>query len=178
MGMTYADVTLTGPTGEMKLRLLVDTGSLLTWVSRDSLQAIGVKPSGKRKFKTIEGRELIRETSEAVLEIMGERATRLVVLGEAGDAEVLGSDALEGLGLEVDPATKSLRKTEVFVAYMATRQASSAVECYPLSNATAGMRLYLKSSPTSVLTPSNWSQTKDRAGRDHQNNLTWPILGA
>jgi predicted aspartyl protease len=119
--MTYADVTLIGPTAERKLRLLVDTGSLLTWVSRASLEAIGVRPSGRRRFKTIEGRELTRETGEAVLEIMEERATRLVVLGEPGDAEVLGADALEGLGLEVDPATKTLRKTEVFVAYAAAR---------------------------------------------------------
>jgi len=120
MGMTHADVNLVGTTGERNLRLLVDTGSLLTWVSRDLLLAIGVEPSGRRRFKTIEGRELVRETGEAVLEVMGERATRLVVFGEAGDAEVLGADALEGLGLEVDPTTKSLRKTEVFIAYAAT----------------------------------------------------------
>lgn len=121
MGMTYADVLLVGPSGERKLRLLVDTGSLLTWVSRNSLLALGVKALGKRRFRTIEGRELIRETGEAVLEVMGERATRLLVLAEPEDAQVLGADALEGLGLEVDSSTKALKKTEVFAAYLATR---------------------------------------------------------
>jgi len=121
MGMTSADVTIIGPLGEKKIRLLVDTGSLLTWVARDSLLDLGVKPTGKRKFRTIEGRELTRETGEALVEVMGERATRIVALGEAGDAEVLGADALEGLGLEVDPVTRTLRKTEVFAAYLVAR---------------------------------------------------------
>jgi len=119
MGMTYAEARVIGPSGEKRLKLLVDTGSLLTWVSGDSLREIGVKPTGSRKFKTIEGRELVRETGEAVLEIMGERATEIVVFGEPGDAEVTGVVSLEGLGLEVDPATQSLKKTEVFAAYMA-----------------------------------------------------------
>ena len=115
--MTYADVTLIGPKGERRLRLLVDTGSLLTWVSREVLEAIGVGPSASRRFRTIEGRELVRQTGEALLEAMGEKATRILVFGEASDAEVMGADALEGLGLEVDPANKSLRKTEVFAAF-------------------------------------------------------------
>ena len=115
--MTYADVGLFGRIGGRRLRLIVDTGSRLTWVSKDTLLGIGVAPGGRRRFRTIEGREVSRETGEAVLEVMGERATRIVVFGEAGDAEVLGADALEGLGLEVDPATKVLRKTEVFAAY-------------------------------------------------------------
>ena len=119
MGMTYADISLTGPKGEKKLKLVVDPGSLLTWVSRDSLEAVGVRPSGTRKFKTIEGRELGRQTGEGQLEVLGEKATRILVFGEPSDAEVLGADALEGLGLEIDPANKSLRKTEVFVAYAA-----------------------------------------------------------
>jgi len=117
MGMTFADVTLTGPAGSRSLRLLVDTGSLLTWVVGESLEAIGVRQSASRRFKTIGGRELVRKTGEALLEVMGERATRIVVFGEQTDAEMLGADALEGLGLEIDPANKSLRKTEVFMAY-------------------------------------------------------------
>ena len=119
MGMTYANVSLTGPNGEKKLKLVVDTGSLLTWVSRDSLEGAGVRPTARRRFRTIEGKEVVRQTGEGQLEVMGEKATRILVFGEPSDAEVLGADALEGLGLEIDPANKSLRKTEVFVAYAA-----------------------------------------------------------
>ena len=117
MGMTYAQVLLNGPKDEKKLELLVDTGSLLTWVSEGTLAAIGVRPTGTRKFRTIDGRELIRNIGEAVFEVMGERATTIIVFANPTDAEVLGVVSLEQLGLEVDPTTKELRKTEVFAAY-------------------------------------------------------------
>lgn len=117
MGMAYAQARIVGPLGEMKVRLVVDTDSLLTWVSRNRLAAVGIHSTGVRKIRTIEGRELSRETGEVMMEIMEAKATRLVVLAERGDAEVLGADTLEGLGLEVDPATRALRKTEVFAAY-------------------------------------------------------------
>jgi len=44
------------------------------------------------------------------------RATTVVVFAEDGDAEVLGVHAMEGLGLEVDPATRQLRKVEALLA--------------------------------------------------------------
>ena len=50
------------------------------------------------------------------MEYGGERATRMVVFAEKGDANVLGVDALEGLGLEVDSTTKELRKSEALLA--------------------------------------------------------------
>ncbi len=42
----------------------------------------------------------------------------IVVLGEPGDFDVLGVDALEGLGLEVDPTTKELRRARALAAYL------------------------------------------------------------
>jgi len=53
---------------------------------------------------------------EAIREYAGDRATRMVVFAELGDAEVLGVDALEGLGLEVDPVTRELRKAASLLA--------------------------------------------------------------
>jgi len=50
------------------------------------------------------------------MEYANERATRMVVFAQGEDAHVLGVDALEGLGLEVDPVTKELRKTEALLA--------------------------------------------------------------
>lgn len=54
---------------------------------------------------------------EATLELDGESATRIVVFAEKGDSAVLGVDSLECLGFEVDPTTKTLKKTEAFAAY-------------------------------------------------------------
>ena len=77
---------------------------------------LGIKPKGSWKFKTVDGRILEREIGEAVMECMGERATRMVVFAEEGDAAILGVDALEGLRLEVDPVTKQLKKAEALLA--------------------------------------------------------------
>jgi len=115
--MTYVNVNVQGPMGKSEIRLLVDTGSSYTWVSRDKLAALGVNPTGTRRFRSIDGSELVRRTGEAVLELMGERGTSIVSFAEGRDAQVLGAVSLEELGLEVDPRTKKLKKTKVFAAY-------------------------------------------------------------
>jgi predicted aspartyl protease len=64
----------------------------------------------------MDGRTLKRGVGEVLMEYSDERATRMVVFGETGDGRVLGVDALEGLGLEVDPVSKQLRKAEALLA--------------------------------------------------------------
>lgn len=99
-----------------QVELLVDTGSTYTWFSNAILKRLNVEAKTARKFKTIDGRLLERRVGEVVIEYMGEKATRMVVFAEKGDAEVLGVDALEGLGLEVDPITRQLKKAEALLA--------------------------------------------------------------
>jgi len=99
-----------------QIELLVDTGSTYMWVSSAVLERLNVETKTTRKFKTIDGRLLERKVGEVLIEYMSEKATRMVVFAEKGDAEVLGVDALEGLGLEVDPITKQLRKAEALLA--------------------------------------------------------------
>jgi clan AA aspartic protease len=99
-----------------QIELLVDTGSTYTWVSSIVLKELNVKAKTTRKFKTIDGRLLERKVGEALIEYMNEKATRMVVFADKGDTEVLGVDALEGLGLEVDPLTKQLKKAEALLA--------------------------------------------------------------
>jgi len=95
---------------------LVDTGSTSTWVSNVVLEGLSVEAKTIRKFKTMDGRLLERKVGEVIIEYIGEKATRMVVFAEEGDVEVLGVEALEGLGLEVDPVTKQLRKAEALLA--------------------------------------------------------------
>ena len=118
LGHTSARVTLRSPdlSKAEQIELLVDTGSTYTWVSSAMLERLGVKTRTVRRFKTIDGRLLNRKIGEVIIEYMDEKATRIVVFAEKGDAEVLGVDALEGLGLEVDPITKQLRKSEALLA--------------------------------------------------------------
>ena len=113
MGHTTALVRVCNPQDRARcldLELIVDTGSTYTWIRRERLESIGVRPSGTRRFRAIEGRAVEREVGEAVIGCLGERATR-VVFAERDDVEVMGVEALEGLGLEVDPVTRQLRRS-------------------------------------------------------------------
>jgi predicted aspartyl protease len=121
MGHTTALVRVCNPQDRARcldLELTVDVGSTYTWIRRERLESIGVRPSGTRRFRTIEGRTVEREVGEAVIECLGERATR-VVFAEKDDVEVMGVEALEGLGLEVDPVTRQLRRSESMLALTA-----------------------------------------------------------
>ncbi|MDT7870729.1 MAG: aspartyl protease [Thermoproteus sp.] len=103
----------------METELIVDTGNTYTWIKRERLEAIGVKPSKARKFRSMEGRTIEREVGEAVIECLGERAMSIVVFAERDDAEVMGVVALESLALEVDPVTRQLKKAESLLALTA-----------------------------------------------------------
>ena len=116
LGLTYAKINVAGEKGSEQLELLVDTGSVFTWIPADVLRKLGVKSTGKRRFRTIEGRGIDRIVGEFVLELLGKRATTIAVFAEKGDASVLGAYSLEGLGFEVDPTTKQLKKVEAFIA--------------------------------------------------------------
>jgi predicted aspartyl protease len=119
MGLTSADVRVLGTSGKSRIfKLLVDTGSVFTWIDGAALDELGIRPKeDKKKFRIIEGREILRNVGEARLQISGEEATSIVVFAEKGDASVVGVYTLEGLGFEVDPTTTSLRKLEAFAAY-------------------------------------------------------------
>jgi len=118
LGHTYVEVRLRNPSLRRleDVKLLVDTGSTYTWISKNVLGRLEIKSKGIRRFKTIDGRLLERDIGETMVECMGETATTTVVFAEESDAQVLGVHALEGLGLEVDPITKELRKAEALLA--------------------------------------------------------------
>ncbi len=109
MGMTRAKITLNGPCEKANLELLVDTGSLCTWVSENVLKKIGVSRKSNRKFTTIEGRHLERPIGEALIEYGGESARCVVVFAQPSDVNVIGVTALENLGFEVDLTREMLK---------------------------------------------------------------------
>ena len=113
MGITKTTVTIVGRTKRAKVELIVDTGSILTWVRSDRLMEIGSKPKREKDFRTIEGRILRRKTGPATIRYDGAEADVEIVFGEDKDAEVLGVTALEGLGYEVDPITTQLRRSSL-----------------------------------------------------------------
>jgi clan AA aspartic protease len=97
------------------VELLTDTGSIYTVLKRERLKKLNVKPRGKRRFKTADGRIIEREVGAAEIEINKQSTYSIVVFGENSDAEVLGVTTLEELGLQVDPVTGELKPLELLL---------------------------------------------------------------
>ena len=118
MGVTKAHIKIYDKElkKHLEITIIVDTGSIYTWIKRRRLESLGIRPTKKRKFRLINGDIIEREIGEAVIECLGEIATTIVVFAEEKDNEVLGLHALEGLGLEVDPIENKIKKSEALLA--------------------------------------------------------------
>jgi len=103
------------PKKETEIQLLADTGAIYTIISSDQLKELGVKPTGKRSFKTADGRIIQRQVGIAEIEIKGQITHSIIVFGEKEDAQVLGVTTLEELGLQVDPVTGELKPLELLL---------------------------------------------------------------
>ncbi|MDT7887643.1 MAG: aspartyl protease family protein [Desulfurococcales archaeon] len=111
MGLTRVRVVIRNPEvgAAREVELIADTGSILTWISKDVLKEIGIKPRRVRLFRTIDGRVITREVGVATIRYEDYEGDVEVVFAEGGDAQVLGVTALETLGLEIDPVSGKLK---------------------------------------------------------------------
>lgn len=118
MGNTYITVKIYKevPGEYIEVRLLVDTDASYSWIPRKILEKLGVKPTRRMRFKTIEGRIIEKEVGHIFVEYGDETAPTTVVFAEEEDASVFGLHGLESLGLEVDPVTQEIRKSEALLA--------------------------------------------------------------
>ena len=99
------------PSRVEELELLVDTGASYSWFSRQRVEALGIRPTGRMQFRTIDGRMLEREAAPVFIRSDGHVGGDTIVMAELGDAEVLGAHTLESLGLAADPVQKKLIPT-------------------------------------------------------------------
>lgn len=107
------------PTRSDELELWVDTGAAYSWFSRARMEALGIRPTRREKFRTIEGRVIEREMAPVFVASDGRTGGDTVVLAEAGDMEVLGAHTLESLGLAADVVQKKLVPVEIGLALRA-----------------------------------------------------------
>jgi predicted aspartyl protease len=111
MGTFFAEVQLASPARPDRretVKLLVDSGSMYTWVSATVLRDLGVRPTERRRIVTIEGRTTERAAAEILITLEGRALHTLCLFGEPGDLEVLGAYTLEGFGLAIDPIQRRL----------------------------------------------------------------------
>jgi len=111
------------PSNVEEFDAFVDTGAAFSWVSRARLERLGVGPTRRMPFRTIEGRVPERDLATVYVATNGYSVPDVVVMAEAGEMEVMGAHTIEGLGLAADPVDKKLVPT-VMLALASKRLAA------------------------------------------------------
>jgi len=90
-------------------KVLVDTGGEHTWISKTTLEKLGVRPEKKDlAFLMANGQTVTRDVGFAVVRIGEHFTIDEVVFAHKGDPQLLGARTLEGLNLTVDSGKKKL----------------------------------------------------------------------
>ncbi len=113
MGATHVTVTIRNPADPERAweaLFLVDTGATDSLVPGPHLEAIGLKPRGRRVYELADGREITMDVTVAEIEFMGETVGGTVLFGEPDAEPLLGVTALESVGIEVDPVNQRLKR--------------------------------------------------------------------
>ena len=117
MGVVFVEGTVTGPTGKQaKLKFLVDSGATYTLLPKKVWRAIGLKPIDSVKCLLADGTEVERKVSECRIALPQGRRHTPVMLGQKGDAALLGAVTLEVLGLVLNPYTRKLQPMRMLLA--------------------------------------------------------------
>lgn len=113
MGATYASAIIRNaaePEKAWEGVFLVDSGATDSLVPRQHLEAIGLKPRGRRMYEMADGSEIAMDVTTAEVEIMGEIVGTRIVFGEADIEPLLGVTVLQSAGIAIDPRSESLYK--------------------------------------------------------------------
>ena len=115
VGFTYARLGVSRrEKGPWKVvRLLVDTGASYSMLPRRVLDQLGVRPRSRMSFRLADGRKVARDVAFVWTRYGKDVIPTRVIVGEPGDAALLGVVTLEELGLRIDPKTQRLRKVKV-----------------------------------------------------------------
>jgi predicted aspartyl protease len=113
VGTFYARCKLENPSNRSRSvvipKLLVDTGSELTWVSERMLERIGIGREKKDlRFVLANGQEVTRSVGFAIIRLDKFFTIDEVVFAEPGDLQLLGAHTLAGLNLIIEPARRRL----------------------------------------------------------------------
>ncbi len=117
MGLTYIEGTVTGPNGKQAtVRFLVDSGASYTLLPRKVWRGIELKAMESVQCVLADGTTVERKVSECLIDLPQGRRHTPVMLGEKGDAALLGTVTLEILGLILNPFTRRLQPMRMMLA--------------------------------------------------------------
>ena len=90
-------------------RLLVDSGSEMTWIASDTLRKLGIVVRKKdQTFVMANGQTVTRDIGYALVRCGEFETVDEVVFAQNGDLQLLGAHTLEGFNAVVDPKRKRL----------------------------------------------------------------------
>ena len=115
MGLTHVTTTVRRLAGRGKgfvAEFLVDTGAVDCLAPAKALRKAGIKPEGKKSSTNLaNGSPVGLEYGFArIIANVGEETVTPIIFGPEGSEPILGVLALEGLGISVDPKTRSLKR--------------------------------------------------------------------
>ena len=117
MGVTFVDAAVSGPTGrERSVRFLVDSGATYSLLPHDVWTELGLQQTRTISATLADGTTVERGVSECLFKLDLGFAHSPVILGEPGDAALLGSVTLENLGLVLNPFTRTLHPMRMLLA--------------------------------------------------------------
>jgi clan AA aspartic protease len=113
MGHVYVEATVRAKR-KLKARFLVDTGATCSLISPDLAERLGMEPSGLReKIHLANGKTVRVPTALGQICIDGRETVTVFWIGPC-EEPLLGVEAIEALGLTVDPRTGTLKATRPY----------------------------------------------------------------
>jgi predicted aspartyl protease len=115
MGHVFQRVRLSAERAK-SITMLVDTGASRCLIAPQLARALGARALKKKVTITLANRKRVRLPAAAVhLQTLGRNSAAIALIGEC-PAPILGSEALETLGLMVDPSSRRLRAKRPYAA--------------------------------------------------------------
>jgi predicted aspartyl protease len=97
------------------VRVMVDTGSEVSWLPKQVLLDAGITPRGKKRFLMANNQTIERDFGYAILSAEGYTTNDEIVFAEDSDMSLLGVRTLEGFSVMVDNIGHRFVATASFV---------------------------------------------------------------
>ncbi len=110
MGSFNVEIEIGGPSRDRWIAAdaLVDTGAFITSAPASVLRSLGVHPTGKRRVTFGQGEVREMDYGQTWLRFDDQEVMTFVLFNDEGTTPLLGSYALEGLFMAVDPVAQQL----------------------------------------------------------------------
>ncbi len=113
MGITHVTVSVGNLRQDQppyEAEFLVDTGAIDCVAPASSLAAAGIQVEGQSVYEIANGDVVEYPIGFARISFMGSETVAQVIFGPEGCEPILGTVALENIGIGVDPVSRSLRR--------------------------------------------------------------------